>query len=300
MKFVFNDRARCELCGSKEFKTLLSVPFSDPRISMYIEEYYLGRIKVSDLGDNRYIVRQCLLCQFIWQGHVFDDEGLKYLYETAIDNDASLAKSESVIEGSLYSLGREVAYIEGFFPGNRSGSISVLDYGMGWGHWARIAAAYGYDVTGVELSDRRLQMAQNMGLKTETTTHVLPDGSFHVIRAEQSLEHVPGFDVLWAEWQRLLSADGILMIGVPDGTGSAKILGSKSWHSKKGPTQPLEHVNTFTHKTLKRLAKKFGFRQVYPRLVGSRARRVEQLPYHLVTNLRMRRGTRMIFRKQLT
>jgi len=297
MPFEFVARDICEVCGSDNCVEIFSTPFSNPIIGDFIHEYYSGRISISDLGVNRYTFKRCSDCGFIWQHNILDDRSMEYLYDKAIDTESSLAQRDGATATGFMSLANNAAKIEGFFPRTSSREINVLDYGMGWGHWARTAGALGYQVTGVEISDLHLEFARGMGVTSVTDTEEFEAHSFQVIRAEQVLEHIPDLKRIRDEWMRLLAPNGILMVSVPNGAGSERALQSGNWRPSKGPLHPLEHINTFTHKSLLRFASEVGLTRVTPVLTGSRLSRLEQMPRYILSRVKQRKGTNLFFRK---
>src|SRR5690606_16985924 len=63
-------------------------------------------------------------------------------------------------------------------------SLDVLDFGMGWGTWSRMALAFGCNVSGSELSVVRQQYARSMGVNVLQWDQ-LPGRDFHFINTEQ-------------------------------------------------------------------------------------------------------------------
>lgn len=134
----------------------------------------------------------------------------------------------------------------------------VLDVGCATGYFLEVAAAAGWDVYGVELSDYAAGLARRtFGDRVFSGTLEqagYPDGYFDVITLSDLLEHVPDPRSFLHEVRRLLRPDGILMIVTPDVTSlSARIMGARWSHYKQ------EHLHYFSPGTIIRLLSESGF-----------------------------------------
>lgn len=237
---------------------LVRVPFDDPRIRRFIGEYYGGRVVTGMLAGEQYELAHCASCGFIWQKNILDDNGMEALYAHWISSEESLNKKEKGFELYVVRYGREAAHIASFFPGAPLGRIRVMDYGAGWGFWLHAAKNRGYGVVGVEIAEDRIRYArERFGVDMVRTTHDA-NGTFSFINAEQVFEHVADPRGELRALARLLEPGGVVHIAVPDGSGTFDACKSGEWEPKKGPTQPLEHINTYTPATLESLATAAG------------------------------------------
>jgi len=141
----------------------------------------------------------------------------------------------------------------------------ILDFGMGWGYWCRMAQAYGYDVSGFEMSLQRCKHAREMGLRV---IDKLPQSEDHFdfIYANQVFEHLADPVQVLHELSLCLKSDGIIYLRVPDGRGVERRLQSRGWSPELEAIHPLEHINCFTRKTLTDLAATAGLRTFNPPL----------------------------------
>ena len=85
------------------------------------------------------------------------------------------------------------------------------------------------------------------------------DDFFHIVRLEQVLEHLVDMNEIVKNLRKMLKKNGILIIGVPNGQKEIK---SNVIKIRKGPIQPLEHLNCFNNKSLKLFFKKNGFEPI--------------------------------------
>ena len=92
----------------------------------------------------------------------------------------------------------------------------ILDIGAGTGEFLSVAKQNGWDVTGVEPSDKAKQIAINKGVSFVEAIAPLEDHSFDVITMWHVLEHVPELNHQIKELKRLLKPSGSLIIAVPN------------------------------------------------------------------------------------
>lgn len=93
---------------------------------------------------------------------------------------------------------------------------TLLDIGAGTGEFLLICKKNGWQVTGIEPSDKAKAIAQKKGIHIETALGGLPDHSFDVITMWHVLEHVPDLNHQLDELKRLLKPNGTIIIAVPN------------------------------------------------------------------------------------
>jgi len=93
---------------------------------------------------------------------------------------------------------------------------TLLDIGAGTGEFLLICKKNGWQVTGIEPSDKAKAIAQKKGIHIETAIGLLPDHSFDVITMWHVLEHVPDLNHQLDELKRLLKPNGTIIIAVPN------------------------------------------------------------------------------------
>jgi len=267
--FVLRDA--CPVCGEQEHRVLRSLPFTAPEVWNFLEGYYAGRIVPADLADALYEIRRCAACCFLWQAYHLDAAGMQRLYEEWISAEESLAKKTRADASLFDGYAREASSIARRL-GRKPCELRVLDFGMGWGAWCRMAQAYGYQVVGFELSQRRQQHARAWGIHVIDSIEAL--GHYDYINCHHALEHVPDPHSTLARLVEALAPGGFLRLSVPDGFGMEQRLREPDWRASKDSLHPLEHLNCFTGPTLARLAARAGLAAAPepPRPRGLRAR----------------------------
>jgi len=248
-------RRACPVCEQQEHTVLRSLPFTAPEVWDFLAGYYAGRIVRADLEGSLYEIRRYAACGFLWQAYHLDTDGMQRLYEEWISAEESLAKKTRADLGLFDGYARETSSIARRL-GRKPCELRVLDFGMGWGAWCRMAQAYGYQVAGFELSQRRQQHARAWGIRVIDSLASLE--RYDYINCHHALEHVPDPLATLARLVGALAPGGLLRLSVPDGLGMERQLAEPDWRAAKDPLHPLEHLNCFTGDTLARLAARAG------------------------------------------
>ncbi|TDD99656.1 class I SAM-dependent methyltransferase [Flavobacterium cellulosilyticum] len=92
----------------------------------------------------------------------------------------------------------------------------LLDIGAGTGDFLSVAKKDGWQIVGVEPSEKAKAIAKNKGVSFVEQTSELENNSFDVISMWHVLEHVPDLDAQIKELKRLLKPSGTLIIAVPN------------------------------------------------------------------------------------
>lgn len=246
------ERPRCPACDTPPSHPLVEVPFEAPAMRNYLATYYGGRVDASMLTGGAYRLERCAACGLGWQRWVLDDAGMNALYGTWIASDTSSKKRKIASLPVQYA--RHFARLLRIFPD--PSSTLLLDYGMGWGEWCHMAQSFGFNVHGVELSTERVDAARAKGIAASLPKD-MPAGPYDFLYLEQVLEHVPNPRELLENLIGKLRPGGYVHIGVPDGAALLKGA-TASRVLRKGPAQPLEHINVFTNASLKSLLRSLG------------------------------------------
>jgi 2-polyprenyl-3-methyl-5-hydroxy-6-metoxy-1,4-benzoquinol methylase len=98
----------------------------------------------------------------------------------------------------------------------QSSKGKILDIGAGTGDFLSVAKNDGWQIIGVEPSERAKTIAKSKGISFVENTTDLENHSFDVISMWHVLEHVPDLDKQIKELKRLLKPTGTLIIAVPN------------------------------------------------------------------------------------
>ena len=195
---------------------------------------------------------------------MLNQAGQAALYGEWVDNRASLLKKQNAkaslfkqYAGQLETIGRLLKQ-----PPH---AVHILEFGIGWGYWCRMAQAFGYSVQGLEVSPERVAHARSLGVEV---VEKLPTAGPHydLIFANQVFEHLEQPLQTLRELVDCLKPEGYVYLRVPDGRGVEKQLKQRGWQSEMDAIHPLEHINCFTRKSLITLAENAGLKVVTPPL----------------------------------
>ena len=262
MQVDFLRRETCPLCQSGKSKILCDLGYDEPALKTFIERFYQGRIGDTTLLQGRYRVVKCGQCGFVYQDPILAEKGMQLLYHDWVDQERSLQKKKNATAKLYLKYAGQIKTLSRLFDKPPS-QTSVLDFGMGWGYWCRMAQAHGYDVSGYEVSFERCKHARQMGLRVIDNL-AQSEGQYDFIYANQVFEHLAEPVRVLSELCHCLKEEGIVYLRVPDGRGADSRLRRHGWSPELGAIHPLEHINCFTRKTLIGLATSAGLRPFNP------------------------------------
>ncbi len=111
-----------------------------------------------------------------------------------------------------YSLKKKVSLINSFHP--EKGRL--LDIGAGTGDFLATAKANGWQITGLEPSEKARNSAISKGVSFENDINNIENQSFDVVTMWHVLEHVPNIEQQIKDLKRLLKPNGTIIIAVPN------------------------------------------------------------------------------------
>lgn len=274
----FVSRNQCPSCLSKNIQSIYRKKFTQDPIKEYLEDFYnsQGFIELEYLEDVDYELMECKDCTLVYQKYIPNDFLMTKLYnewispeviESEIERNHSLAFYKS-LSSQIYKICKTL--------NKKPSEMKVLDFGMGWGSWCKMASAFGIEAFGVEISEERINYAKKYGIPN-LSLDTLDENSFDFINTEQVFEHIPFPNEVLQRLVKALKPGGILKISVPDGNHVKAKLKIMNWAAPKNNPEslniiaPLEHINCFTTKSIVDLAKlnglKWFFLPFYPLIV---------------------------------
>ena len=188
MPVGFHQRDCCPLCESTSNRILCEIPYHDQRLATFIGQFYQGRVPLESLASGDYRVIACTNCDFIYQDPVLNEAGMQALYRNWIGHAQSLQKKQTAKSRLYRQYAGQIHTLSRMFD-KRPDQIRVLDFGMGWGYWSRMAQAHGLNVVGYELSAQRVEHARQMGVTVIDDLASVED-DFDFIYANQVFEHL--------------------------------------------------------------------------------------------------------------
>jgi len=164
-------------------------------------------------------------------------------------------------EGAMYDRLEKKAVCK-YLPRNVQG-MKLLEVGCGTGHWSKFFSSYGFEVTGVDVSEPMIKIAQSKNIANASFQiadgHSLPfnDNSFDVTAAITTLEFVRDAELVLQEMARCTrKPSGQLLIGV------LNILARLNRNRQQSPESLYAKARLFSPIQLKKLLNKYGQTQL--------------------------------------
>lgn len=254
-------RESCCICGNTNPKEVIRVGYNDDPIKSLLTEYYDGAVDFSLLSDEAYVIDYCPVCHHYWKEYVLDSDGMEQLYSEWLstpDSEEIPQKKYSSwqTEFGIEDASRIKSYLE-----KHPRDIRVLDYGGGYCWFAKLLDAFGFETYFYDVSESKAELARKHGISTIDSIDAIEDIEFDYIHMNQVLEHVPSPQKTVRTVADLLSTDGFAYVAVPDAASAGhdpkRIVEHNAFH-------PLEHINCFTHESLRKLMSEHELEQIRP------------------------------------
>lgn len=140
----------------------------------------------------------------------------------------------------------------------------VLDVGVGTGIFALELMKYTTDITGIDVSERMLDLARAKGLTNvavgDAVSLDFPDETFDLVMSITALEFIKEYEKAISEMVRVCKKGGRVVVATL-GSGSLWAL-KRRRAARKDPGSVFRHARFFSFRELKRLAEMFGYRSV--------------------------------------
>ena len=159
-------------------------------------------------------------------------------------------------EGQMYDR-LEKRAISQYLPPGAKGK-KLLEVGCGTGHWSQFFSGYGFEVTGVDVSERMIDVAKNKNISNASFQvadgHFLPftDDSFDLTAAITTLEFVRDADAVLREMIRCTRKPGRILLGV------LNRLSKVNQQRANSPESPYAAARLFSPVELKEFLEPYG------------------------------------------
>lgn len=253
---------KCIICNNLG-EEVFNLKFNSNKIKKFFVNYYRNKKKFKnifqEIKNSNYIILRCNYCKFMWQKYRLNSNLQKFLYDKLIDYKSSKNKSLKMYNIQKNSFKRDFEFLKNYF---KDQNLNVLDYGAGWGSWVRSVKDNCHKIYGLEFSKKRVSFLKKNNIKIMTFKKLTKcKNVLDFINIEQVFEHLDSLNYTLKILKRATKKKCILQISVPN----SKILFKKNFRDnliKKGPAQPLEHLNSFTPKSLNKLLNKHSFKKI--------------------------------------
>ncbi len=253
---------KCLICNCNGFK-ILDIKYNSKIIYSFFIKYYKDKNKVKKflykIKNFNYTLLKCNYCKFIWQKYRLKPNLESYLYDNLINFKSSKISSNKMLKLQGKTFRRDFDFLKNYFNKKK---IKSLDFGAGWGSWLYSVRNNNDEIYALELSKRRVSYLKRNKIRVISLNQLLKFKSkFDFVRVEQVLEHVNELRHVLTVLKKSTSKKCLIHVAVPNSNTLFKNHFIKNF-IKKGPAQPLEHLNSFTPKSLKKLLYKYSFKRL--------------------------------------
>lgn len=247
----------CPACGDKDILEVVTLNEGNKaRYLEYSKEKYANFLD-SWIEQLDITIDTCSVCGHHWYREQPDNAMLSEMYAKGRpllpQNNISIRAATPAM---LWEMGRLKSVLNIMTP-------SLLDYGSGFGRWARAAIAVGFKVTAYEPSEERGLEKDDINFTLVHDIKLLKNSNYDAINLEQVLEHVLQPIELLKELHGYCSTNTLLRITVPNVLRCPE--GSEIWSewpyngTRVHTMAPFEHLQGFTPKSLQTVAIRAGF-----------------------------------------
>lgn len=255
MKSVY---PRCPACNGDRHSTVVAADGAAQQRFLSFSRAKYGGLMDGWLDEIDLHVLRCAGCGHHWYRDQPSPDQLLQMYESAVPLSGSATVSRepsAAVHQEMRKLYRMVA--------RSISSPTLLDYGSGYGRWARAAAAAGFTVTAYEPSRSR-GAEQVHAFELVHDLEALEERRFDVVNLEQVLEHVPEPVSVLRDLRSLCGDASLLRVSVPNISRPPE--GPNVWaqwpYNGRAPhiMAPFEHVHGFTQRSLMATVQSAGYR----------------------------------------
>lgn len=302
----FAERLHCINCASPRLVELSRGKFADQPLSAFIEADPWGESPVPHLKNAEWILVRCTDCEQVFHKRILTEDWNEKKYSLWMSIDAISAFEARLATGGgpfpserkALRAREQVSHILRIEKHTRpirdqGEPVRLLDFGCGSGEFLLFCRQFGvFEAYGV---DRAAPRRDNALVRILPSLDDLkPGSSFHAIALFEVLEHLDDPAQVLRQLSERLVPNGVLVVETPDCTGVTGIQSRQDYLK----IHPLEHINAFTHKTLKSMVERRGFaciRKGIAHVTAERMRIVKAEAKHLL--YREDASTRLYFRK---
>lgn len=209
------------------------VLFTEVEGSCYADEYHAYQDFQKEEGwpgKMKRVIKQSALCRYLGYG------------------------TRKFLQFLSYPFFLRMSFYPRFVPNGK-----ILDIGCGIGKYLHYLKALGWDVYGVDISERAVKKARSSGLRHivqgELERAGFQDNFFDVVNMHHVLEHLPDPNKILRETRRVLKPGGEVIITLPNFSSLAFRVFGRYWGGMDVP----RHLFHFNRKSLEFVLAKNGF-----------------------------------------
>ncbi|MFT3986246.1 class I SAM-dependent methyltransferase [Aestuariivirga sp.] len=256
----FAERTCCINCKGTHLTELSRGAYTDEPLAGFLAADPWGENPMPFLQEATWSLVRCDDCSQVFQRRILTDAWNERRFSQWMSTDAIRAFEDRLGPAFPRRFGAAARHVEHVLriekltrPVRAAGeAVRILDFGCGFGDFLEACAHFGFEASGVDRAPARRDAS---AVKIMPSLPEAAGPQYHAITAFEVLEHVDEPSDILAALSGHLMPGGILVLETPDCTGVTDIK-TRSDYLK---VHPLEHINAFTHGTLKSIAERNGF-----------------------------------------
>lgn len=269
----FIEREACTVCFSTSLTERFRQPYGKDPLRRFLINYFkleqYGHVEEYDrlCGEAEFVLQECNDCHAVMQRFVPQDDVLARIYGVWIDGKPRAPLPLMDYTYQMQEAMRLTQLCLRRFGLTNPKDLKMLDFGAGWGRFAKALRACGCEVWVSELSSQRLEMFRAEGFHTVQLDEMAGQ-DFHLIHTEQVMEHVTEPGRMTRQLCEGLRSGGMLKISVPYEAWAEKTPIEIDWNAPFGaphnfaPFHPLEHLTYFKRPSIHRMVEPLGMHEV--------------------------------------
>lgn len=259
----FTERTTCINCGLSNLAELSHGNYNAEPLSGFLAADPWGEDPLPYLTTATWSLVKCSDCTQVFHRRILNDEWNERRFSQWMSADAikTFEKRLGPAPHRTFNAAERhvehVLRIEKLTRHMRSNgeAVRLLDFGCGFGNFIEASSHFGFEAVGV---DRSVGRRSEASIKIYPSLADVGQQKFHAVTLFEVLEHLDNPALILSELSSHLLPDGILILETPDCSGIKDIV----THRDYDLVHPLEHINAFTHETLKSIAERQGFREI--------------------------------------
>ncbi len=239
------ERKSCPYCKNTEFKTLFEKNYNSKELNNFLYDYYKNKEILKILNTNIYVIVECKNCKGLFQKFIPDNDLSYFLYEKLISAEDSFNKKKNINQTNFKEYNLDAKIIKCLINKNNN-ETKILEFGCGWGFWAKFMKELNFKVETVEISSARINHLNKNKIVNYKSISETND-KYDLIFSNQALEHINNPHDTLNELNERLVNGGIMFHKFPSTLFFKRKL-SKKYIPKKDCAHPLEHINIINKK----------------------------------------------------
>lgn len=251
MKLV--ERDKCPYCKNVNLKSLYKINYNANILRKFLIEYYNNKKIIDILKLNVYEIIECVECYGLFQKYIPDEDLSYHLYENVISTNKSFNKKKNFDHKNYKEYILDSKIIQKLFQ-KKNNQIKILEFGCGWGFWAKFMKGLNFNVETVEISESRAFHLKKNKIKNYKNINKI-NKKYDLIFSNQVLEHISNPCETIKNLSDKLNNGGFMYHKFPSMFNFKNKL-SQNYIPKKDCAHPLEHINIFSEQCFEKMCKK--------------------------------------------